>query len=154
MSSYSKTINDLIKKNISISIAESFTGGQIIKTLTDIPGISKVFNMGLVTYSNESKKLLLGISFSIINKYGAVSEEVSKLMSKNLSKISKSDLSISTTGIAGPSGATKNKPIGLIFITFTFKKKTYTFKKKLYGSRSKIQKDAVDLCFKEIKKLI
>ena len=154
MSSYSKTINDLIKKNISISIAESFTGGQIIKTLTDIPGISKVFNMGLVTYSNESKKLLLGISFSIINKYGAVSDEVSKLMSKNLSKISKSDLSISTTGIAGPSGATKNKPIGLIFITFTYKKKSYTFKKKLYGSRSKIQKDAVDLCFKEIKKLI
>ena len=141
-------------KEISISVSESFTGGQLSKAFTDQSGVSKIFNMGLITYSNKSKKLILMIPLSIIKKYGAVSEEVAILMSKNLYKISKSNLCISTTGIAGPLGGSKKKPIGLGYISIIFQKKTYVYKKKFNGSRSKIQKDAVDFCFRKIKKLI
>ena len=89
-----------------------------------------------------------------IKKNGAVNKEIAILMSKNLSKISKSDLCISTTGIAGPSGGSKKKPVGLGYISIKFDKKTYTFKKIFKGKRSKIQKDAVKFCFNEINKLI
>ena len=154
MSSYKNIINILIDKNISVSLAESFTGGGLCMKFTDTPGISKIFNMGLITYSNKSKILILKIPLSTIKKYGAVSEEVAILMSENLSKISKSNLCISTTGIAGPSGGAKNKPIGLGYISITFFKKNYVFKVKLKGSRSKIQKDAIKFCFNKLKKLI
>ena len=87
MHTYKKIIKELIKDNISISIAESFTGGLLAKTLINIPGISKIFNMGFITYSNKSKNLILKIPMSIIKKNGAVSKEVALLMSKNLSKI-------------------------------------------------------------------
>ncbi len=151
---YKKIIKTLLKKNISVSIAESFTGGQLIKAFTDTPGISKIFHMGLITYSNKSKNLLLNIPMLTIKKNGAVNKEIAILMSKNLSKISKSDLCISTTGIAGPSGGSKKKPVGLGYISMKFDKKTYTFKKIFKGKRSKIQKDAVEFCFNEINKLI
>lgn len=154
MYSYKKIINNLIANNISISIAESFTGGQISKIFTDIPDISKIFNMGLVTYSNKSKNLILKIPLSIIKKHGAVSKEVAILMSKNLSKISKSNLCISTTGIAGPSGGTIKKPVGLTYISITYSNKNYIFRKKFKGNRSKIQRDAIDFCFKKLEKLI
>ena len=154
MYSNKKIIISLIKKNISISIAESFTGGLLSKSFTDISGVSKIFNMGLITYSNKSKNLILNVPNSIIKKHGAVSKEVSIIMSKHLSKISKSDLTISTTGIAGPLGGSKYKPIGLGYISITYLKKTYTFKKRFNGSRHKIQKDAIKFCFKEVQKLI
>tara|TARA_B110000438_G_scaffold291161_1_gene327758 strand:- start:811 stop:1275 length:465 start_codon:yes stop_codon:yes gene_type:complete len=153
MPSYKKIINNLIDKNISVSIAESFTGGGLSKIFTDTPGISKIFNIGLITYSNNSKNLFLNIPLSTIKKYGAVSKEVAVLMSKNLSKISKSNLCIATTGIAGPSGGTKIKPVGLGYISIIFFKKNYTFKIKLKGSRLKIQKDAIKFCFDKIDKL-
>ena len=154
MFSYKKIIDTLIKKNISVSIAESFTGGQLTKEFMNISGVSKVFNMGLITYSNESKTLLLKIPNSILKKKGAVSKEVAILMSKNLAKISKSDLCISTTGIAGPLGGSKEKPIGLAYISITFLKKNFLFKKKFKGTRLKIQKNAINFCFTEIQKLI
>jgi len=108
---YKKIINTLICKKISVSVTESFTGGGLSKVFTDIPGISNIFNMGLITYSNKSKNVILNIPLSTIKKYGAVSEEVACLMSKNLSKISGSNLCISTTGIAGPSGGTKKNQL-------------------------------------------
>ena len=154
MPSYKKTINHLIIKNISISVAESCTGGQLSKYFTDYPGVSKIFNMGLITYSNNAKSMLLNISPAIINKYGAVSEKIAFLMTKNLSKYSKSKLCISTTGIAGPDGGSKLKPIGLVYIGITFNKKSFVLKKKFIGNRKKIQKDTVLFCLKEIKKLI
>ena len=154
MYSNKKVVISLIKKNISISIAESFTGGLLTKSFIDISGVSKIFNMGLIVYSNESKNMLLNVPNSIIKKYGAVSKEVSIIMSKNLSIISKSNLTISTTGIAGPLGGSKYKPIGLGYISITYLKKTYTFKKKFSGSRKKIQKDAIKFCLKEVEKLI
>ena len=154
MQFYSKIIENLIQRNISISVAESCTGGQLSKFLTEVPGISKIFNMGLITYSNKAKSLILQISPNIINKNGAVSEKIAYLMSKNLFRISKSELCISTTGIAGPEGGTRNKPKGLVYIGFTYKRKTFVFKKKFYGNRIKIQTDTVKFCLKEIKKLI
>jgi PncC family amidohydrolase len=154
MPSYKKIIDTLIKKKFSISVCESFTGGQLSKVFTDISGISKIFNMGLITYSNKSKNSILGIPTSTMKKYGSVSKEVAMLMSKNLSKISKSDISISTTGIAGPTGGSKNKPVGLAYISITFLKKNYTFEKKFKGNRNRIQKDAVNFCLQELKKLI
>ena len=154
MSSYRKIIEIMIQKEISISISESFTGGKLSTVFTDVSGISKIFHMSVITYSNNSKNLILKIPISIIKKYGAVSKEVATLMSQNLSKISKSDLCISTTGIAGPSGGTKEKPVGLAFFSITFLKKNYKFKKKFKGRRSKIQGDAVKFCMKQIQKLI
>ena len=110
--------------------------------------------MGLITYSNNAKSILLNISPAVIKKYGAVSEKVAFLMTKNLSKYSKSKLCIATTGIAGPDGGSKLKPIGLVYIGITFNKKSFVLKKKFLGNRKKIQRDTVLFCLKEIKKLI
>lgn len=154
MYSYKKITNQLIKKNISISVTESCTGGQLSKFLTDSPGISKVFNMGLITYSNKSKSTILGIPSKIIKNYGAVSKEVAQLMCLNLSKISKSKLCISISGIAGPSGGSKKKPVGLVYIAIKFNKKNYLYEKKFIGSRAIIQRNIVTFCLKEVNKLI
>ena len=151
---YNRIIKKLLKKNISISIAESLTGGLLIKVFTDVPGISKIFNMGIVAYSNESKNLFLKVPKTILKHKGAVSQEVSILMSKNLAKISGSDLCISTTGVAGPTGGSQKKPIGLTYITITIFNKKYTFKKKFKGRRNIIQKDTVKFCMNKLKKLI
>ena len=106
----------LKKKKFSISFAESCTGGMLSSAITSINGSSKVFTMGLVTYSNQSKIEILNVSKSTIRKYGAVSEQVCLAMVKNLNKINKNTMSISITGIAGPSGGTKKKPVGLVYI--------------------------------------
>ena len=153
MFTYKKIINNLIEKNITISVAESCTGGQLSKLLTDIPRISKIFNMGLITYSNKSKKILLNIPLNILKKHGAVSQKTAKLMCLNLYKISKSRLCISTTGIAGPSGGSKIKPVGFVFFGIIFNKKKFIYKKKFKGRRKKIQKVAVKFCINKIEKL-
>ena len=154
MPSYKNLLDILINKNISISLAESCTGGRLSKIFTDKPGISKIFIMGLVTYSNSSKIKILNIDPKIIKKYGAVSKETAYSMSSNLQKISKSKICISTSGIAGPNGASELKPIGLVYIGITFKNKTKVFKKKFIGSRDIIQNKTIKFCFDEIKKLI
>jgi PncC family amidohydrolase len=154
MNFYKKIINKLIKKKLSISFAESCTGGQLTKIFTDVPDISKIFYMSLITYSNKSKSLLLKISPDLLIKYGAVSEKIAYQMSNNLFKISKSKICVSTTGIAGPSGGTVKKPVGLVYIGITFNKKTLVFKKNFLGDRKKIQKDTVMFCLKEINKLL
>ena len=109
-------IKILIKKKLKISFAESCTGGLLASTITSISGASKVFNLGLVTYSNQAKIKVLKINKNIIKKYGAVSHECCSTMVKNLSKISKANINISITGIAGPQGGTKQKPVGLVYI--------------------------------------
>ena len=113
----SKKIVSLLKrKKLKISFAESCTGGLLSSAITSVSGSSKVFNLGLVTYSNESKIKVLKVSKKIIRKYGAVSEQVCKAMVKNVSKIGKCNMSVSITGIAGPKGGTRKKPIGLVYI--------------------------------------
>ena len=106
----------LTKKKLKISFAESCTGGLLASTVTSISGASKIFNVGLITYSNQAKIKILKINKNIIRKYGAVSHECCFAMVNNLSKISKANISVSITGIAGPKGGSKNKPVGLVYI--------------------------------------
>ena len=111
-----KIVKLLTKKKLTVSFAESCTGGLLASSITSISGSSKVFNIGLVTYSNNAKVKLLQVPKKTITKYGAVSYETCLSMLKNLNKISKSNISISITGVAGPNGGTKEKPVGLVYI--------------------------------------
>ena len=106
----------LSKKKIKISFAESCTGGLLSSSITSTSGASKIFNLGLVTYSNQAKIKFLKVNKNIIRKYGAVSHECCLEMVDNLSKISKANINVSVTGIAGPNGGTKQKPVGLVYI--------------------------------------
>ena len=109
-------IKILTKKKFKISFAESCTGGLLASSITSISGASKVFNLGLITYSNQAKIKILKVNKNIIRKYGAVSHECCLAMVNNLSKISKANINVSVTGIAGPNGGTKDKPVGLVYI--------------------------------------
>ena len=111
-----KVVKKLIKKKLKVSFAESCTGGLLSSSITSISGSSKVFNLGLITYSNKAKVNSLKVPNKRIEKYGAVSNECCLSMVKNLSKISKANISVSITGIAGPNGGTKSKPVGLVYI--------------------------------------
>ena len=137
-------IKILTKKKLKISFAESCTGGLLASTITSISGASKVFNLGLVTYSNQAKIKVLKVNKNIIKRYGAVSHECCTAMVKNLSKISKANINVSITGIAGPKGGTKKKPVGLVYIGVKKGNKVYInrylFKNK---KRSSIQKATV-----------
>jgi nicotinamide-nucleotide amidase len=145
----------LIKKKLTISVAESCTGGLLAHNLTKLANSSKYFQMGLTTYSNQSKMKILKVNKSIINKYGAVSNECCKAMVQNLSKISKSKINISITGIAGPGGASKNKPVGLVYIGIK-KGKTLVIKENRFKSKKRnlIQTLTVKEVIKKILKLI
>ena len=138
-----KIVRLLGKKRLKISFAESCTGGLLSSTITQISGSSKVFTIGLVTYSNQSKINTLKVPKNTIRKYGAVSYEACLSMVKNLNKISKTNISVSVTGIAGPRGGSKKKPVGLVFIGIKKGNKTlvrkYLFKNK---KRSAIQRAA------------
>ncbi len=111
-----KIVKLLKRKKIKISIAESCTGGKLSSAITSISGSSKVYTMGLVTYSNQAKNSILKVPKKIIKKYGAVSAQCCFSMVKNLNRISRSKICVSITGIAGPNGGTKKKPVGLVYI--------------------------------------
>jgi PncC family amidohydrolase len=113
----------LRKKKISISIAESCTGGMFSSAITSVSGSSKIFSMGLVTYSNKAKIKILGVRKKIIKTHGAVSRQCCLAMVNNLYKISKSKLCISITGIAGPKGGSVKKPVGLVYVGLKLNKK-------------------------------
>ena len=138
-------VKKLIKKKLTISIAESCTGGLLSSTITSVSRSSKVFTLGLVTYSNLSKIKMLKISKKTIRKYGSVSKQVCLTMVKGINKIAKTNISVSITGIAGPSGGTTKKSVGLVFIGIKKGKKIkvqkYLFKNK---GRTYIQKAAVN----------
>ena len=146
-----KIVKLLTNKGLTVSFAESCTGGLLSSSITSISGSSKVFNMGLVTYSNNAKVKLLKVPKKTINKYGAVSYETCLSMVKNLSKISKSNISISITGVAGPTGGTKEKPIGLVYIGLKKGRKTI-IKKNLFNIKKRIliQKATVNQALKLI----
>ena len=139
-----KLVKLLNKKKIKISFAESCTGGLLSSAITSISGSSKVFTLGLVTYSNQSKIKILKVPQSILKRNGAVSYETCLSMVKNLNKISKTNLSVSVTGIAGPKGGTKQKPVGLVYIGIKKGNKTLV-KKHLFKNkkRASIQKSTV-----------
>jgi len=116
-------VNLLKNKKLTLSSAESCTGGMLAQYLTSISGASKIFKFGIITYSNQSKIKYLKVPSQIIKEYGAVSEECCYSMLYNLSKISKTEITIATTGVAGPTGGSKLKPIGLVYIGIKNKKK-------------------------------
>jgi len=135
----------LKKKRLKISFAESCTGGLLSSAITSISGSSKVFTLGLVTYSNQEKINILKIPKRIIMKHGAVSYETCLSMVNNLNKISKTNISVSITGVAGPQGGTKQKPVGLVFIGIKKGNKTLVKKYLLKNKkRNSIQKTAVN----------
>ena len=145
MSKISSIIKKLKRKKLKISVAESCTGGLLSTAITSVSGSSKVFTLGMVTYSNQSKIKVLKVPKNIIRKYGSVSEQVCLAMVKNVSQIDKTDMSAAITGIAGPSGGTKIKPVGLVYIGIKKGNRTevrkYLFKNK---GRSYIQRAAVN----------
>ena len=140
-----KVVKVLIKKKLKISFAESCTGGLLSSTITSVNGSSKVFTLGLLAYSNQSKIQILKVSKNIIRKYGSVSEQVCLAMVNNLSKISKTNISVSITGIAGPSGGTKIKPVGLVYVGIKKNDRAQVKKYLLKNNgRSYIQKATVN----------
>ena len=140
-----KIVNLLTRKKLKIAFAESCTGGMLSSAITSVSGSSKVFNLGLVAYSNQSKISILKVPKKIIRKYGTVSKQVCLAMVKNVSKIGKTNMSAAITGIAGPGGGTKKKPVGLVYVGIKKGNRTdvkkYLFKNK---GRSYIQKAAVN----------
>ena len=153
LNNHLKNLTTKLKKNkIKIAVAESCTGGLISYNLTKIPGASKFFMVGIVSYSNISKHDLLKVRQKTLTKYGAVSAEICKEMCNNLLKISKTNIAISVTGIAGPDGGTKKKPIGLVYVGICsknkFEIKKFNFGKKL--SRINIQNQTLKKTIKLI----
>ena len=140
-----RIVNKLIKKKLTISTVESCTGGLLSSAITSISGSSKIFSLGLITYSNKSKTNILKVPKKTIKNYGAVSEMVCISMAKNLNKITKTDISISITGIAGPSGGTNKKPVGLVYVGIK-KGNKIDVKKKLFKNKGRkyIQRAAVN----------
>ena len=150
-----KIVQKLIKKKLKVSFAESCTGGLLSSSITSISGSSKVFDLGLVTYSNKAKIKILKVPIKIISKYGAVSKECCLSMVKNLSKISKASISVSITGIAGPNGGTKLKPVGLVYIGIKRGNKIFIKEKKFKSkNRNTIQMLTAKNALKDILKLI
>ena len=146
MKELSKTVINLLrKKKLKISFAESCTGGMLASSITAIKGSSKIFTLGLITYSNQSKINILNVERNIIVKHGAVSYETCLSMVKNLSLMSKTHISVSITGVAGPGGGTKSKPVGLVYIGVK-KGKKILIKKYLFKSKKRevIQRSSVN----------
>ena len=155
MSLNKKIISLLKRKNMKLAITESCTGGMLSNSITSVSGSSKIFTMGLVTYSNRAKRSILKVPQQIIRKYGAVSVQCCLAMVNNLSKISKSKVCVSITGIAGPTGGSEHKPVGLVYIGIRIGKKVvvnkYNFKN---NGRIFIQKQTVKKSLNLLLKLI
>ena len=149
-------IKILTKRKLKISFVESCTGGLLASSITSISGASKVFNLGLITYSDQAKIKVLKVNKNILKKYGAVSPECCFAMVNNLSRISKANINVSITGIAGPKGGTKKKPVGLVYIGIKKSNKVQVIKCLFKNKkRSSIQratiKKALDLILRIVK---
>jgi len=151
-----RLLNSLREKGLKIATAESCTGGLLAKRITDISGASDVFECGVICYSNEVKNKVLGVPTEILEKYGAVSEQVAKALAKGVCDFAHSDIGIGITGIAGPTGATENKPVGLIYFSVYSAKSDsfYNAELKLDGTRKQNRSKTVDLVFEAVEKLI
>ena len=153
------SVSNLLKeKHLTVAIAESCTGGLVSHTLTNISGSSDYFDCGIISYSNDSKKELLSVSEDVITKYGAVSEQVAKEMAEGVRKRSNVDIGISTTGIAGPTGGTKEKPVGLVYIAISTSENTIVKKYQFSGDRLQNKentcKATLEMLFEFLKKRI
>ena len=152
----SRIINDLIQKKITVATAESCTGGLLAAAFTSYSGVSAIYQSGMITYSNDAKKQFLKVSPESLRRHGAVSRQVCAQMCFHLVKSSKCQLTLATTGVAGPGGGTKTKPVGLVYAGVCYQKTIYVkklqFSSKL--SRLQIQKGTVKECFVMIKEIL
>lgn len=156
---WSQNIQEIIvhllsEKNLTIAIAESCTGGMLASRIVDVSGSSKVFKEGMITYSNQAKVNRLGVKQSTLDTYGAVSSGVAKEMAEGIKKVTNSDIGISVTGVAGPTGGTKEKPVGLVYSAIHYKGKTNVYKNYFLGDRLKIRERSVGQVLFELYKLI
>lgn len=142
-----KLVELLKKHDMTISIAESCTGGLIAKSITDVSGVSDVFGFGFVTYANDAKHKLLGVWEEAILQYGAVSEPVAVLMSRGARRVSGSDIAVSVTGIAGPGGGSREKPVGLVYVSLSTKYGTICRKCNFKGDRTEVRNQTRDTAF-------
>ena len=148
-------LSRLKDKKYNLSVSESCTGGMLAQNITSASGASKIFHFGIITYSNQSKVSHLGVPNNLIRKYGSVSKECCYSMVVNLAKISKTKLSLAITGIAGPKGGTKQKPVGLVYIGIKIGNKII-IKENLFKNKNRIaiQKSAVNVSLNTIDKII
>ena len=144
----------LIQNNLTVSTAESCTSGLLASRLTDVPGSSQYFKGGSVCYSNDLKINDIGVDRDLIEKYGAVSEEVAESLAKNIAKKNNTDIGIGITGIAGPDGGTEKKPVGLVFVGIFYKNNLYIKRYNLTPDRITNRELTVTLCLNEIRKIL
>ena len=154
MSTINKLIAKLVKKKLKISTAESCTGGLVAYSIIKNSGVSKIFTGSIICYSNSAKIKYLSVSKKTLSKYGAVSMNVANEMIDGLYKNEKTQICVSTTGVAGPNGGTKYKPVGLVYVGIKIKKKKYIFKKIYKGTRLQIQNKTKNFIFDKIDQLI
>ena len=149
-------VNKLMEKNLIISTAESCTGGLLAKKITDISGSSRIFEMGLISYANRIKNEFLEVPNDVFSTVGAVSEETAKQMAIGITKLAKSDIGVGITGIAGPTGGTPEKPVGLVYYSVYFKEEDKLIVKKLLlkGNRDEIREQTTEIVIEEILKNI
>ncbi len=146
-------IQKMIEKKITVSTAESCTGGMLASSFTDEEGVSEVFMEGIVTYANEAK-FRLGVKKSVVEKYGAVSHQTAISMAKKIRERAGTDIGISTTGIAGPGGGTHEKPVGLVYIGISTKKASIAIKNNFTGTRDEIRTKTVEKIFSILERLL
>ncbi len=145
-------VRKLIEKKLIIATAESCTGGLLAKKITDVSGSSEIFEMGLVSYANRIKNEFLEVPNEVLNTVGAVSEETAKQMALGITKLAKSDIGVGITGIAGPTGGSAKKPVGLVYYSIYFKKEDKLIVEKLLlkGNRDEIREETTEIVIKEI----
>ena len=139
-----RIVNKLLEKKYTITTTESCTGGLTAGRILNVSGASEVYNEGYITYSNEAKERLIGVSHETLEKYGAVSRQTAEEMAKGAAFAAKANVGLSTTGIAGPGGGTKEKPVGLIYVGCYIDGKTYVKECRFSGTREENRRDAVE----------
>ena len=147
-----KILDYLIENNITVATAESCTAGLIAARIGDKSGVSSVFSEGFVTYSNEAKEKNLGVPHKILENHGAVSEQTARAMAEGVCRVTGARLGLSATGIAGPTGGTAEKPVGLVFMGVCLDGETTVVKKIFTGTRSEVRAQTVETVFSEVKK--
>lgn len=149
-----KIIELLVKHHLAITTAESCTGGLIAAALVNVPGVSSQFEEGYITYSNEAKEKILGVSHETLEKYGAVSSQTAEEMAKGAKKAANADISIISTGIAGPDGGTKEKPVGLVYLACSLGEETEVERHVFSGNRQEVRQASVRAALALVEKMI
>ena len=144
----SEIISKLIEKNITLATAESCTGGSLGKIITSVSGVSQIYGYGFITYANEAKEKILGVPHEVLETVGAVSSETALAMAEGARRVSGSDIAVSVTGIAGPTGGTPEKPVGLVYIAIADKNGSEFRKLNLSGDRDEVRRKTCDEVFR------